>query len=105
MYFIIITLILGNLYIKTPDCKLILLPFLVCSIVLLMKNIFLPINKDKYLKIFNLIYAIGFLMFWFGFLMFLCYTSAVNKQYQLLLFSIPFWLVGLYFFTNKHFII
>ena len=84
MYSIIITLILVNIYIKTPNGKLILLPFLVCSIALLLKNIFLLINKDKYSKLFNKIYAIGFLMFWFGFLIVWCYTSVINKQYSTL---------------------
>lgn len=98
---IMITLILVNIYIKTSNGKLILLPFIVCSIVLLMKNIFLLINKDKYSKIFNKIYAIGFLMFWFGFLMFWCYTSVISKQYSMLLFSIPFWIAGIYFFRKR----
>ena len=101
MYSIIITLILVNIYIKTPNGKLILLPFLVCSIALLLKNIFLLINKDKYSKLFNKIYAIGFLMFWFGFLIFWCYTSVINKQYSMLLFSIPFWIAGIYFFRKR----
>ena len=101
IYSIIIILILFNLYIKLSNEKLMLLPFLVCGGSLLMKNICLLIGKVEYLYIFNKIYIIGFFMFWFGFLIVWCYQSIINDEYLMLLFSIPFWLIGILFVRKK----
>ena len=101
LYSIFITVLLLHFYIKTPNGKLVFIPFLICSISLLIKNIFLILNKDKYAVIFNKIFSIGFLLFWFGFLIFLCYTSVMNKAYSLLLFSIPFWIGGIYIMKKR----
>ena len=101
IYSIIITIILTNIYIKTPNNKLILSLFLICSISLLLKNIFILLNKYKYFKLFNKVYIISFLIFWFGFLMFWCYTCIINKQYLELFFSIPFWGAGIYVIRKR----
>ena len=102
IYSIIITIILIKIYLKTPNNKLILLPFLVCSISLLLKNIFILLNKDKYFKLFNKIYIIGFLIFWFGFLIVWCYTNIINEQYLEMLFSVLFWIAGIYIIRKNY---
>lgn len=93
---IFITLMLFYFYIKTSNGKVILLPFLICSIVMLLKNISLLFNKSKYIDLFNKVFTITFLLFYFSLLIFGCYTSIVNKQYNFLIFSIPFWLVSIF---------
>ena len=91
---VIITFLLLYFYSMTPNGKLVLIPFIICSFSILLKNIFLLTNKEKYVIIFNKIFIIGFLLFWFGFLSFSCYISFINKEYSIILFTIPFWLVG-----------
>lgn len=101
VYSIIVTLLLLYFYVKTSNGKLILIPFLICSTSLLIKNVLLLLNKNKCVVILNKIFTIGFLLFWFGFLMFWCYASVNNKEYSLLLFSIPFWISGIYVIKKR----
>ncbi len=93
---IFITLLLLYFYINTSTGKVILLPFLICSIAVLLKNISMLFNKSKYIDLFNKVFTFSFLLFWFGILIFWCYTNIVNKQYNSLIFSIPFWLVSIF---------
>ena len=101
IYSIIASIILINIYIKTPNGKLILFPFMICSFALTIKYIFMLFDKDKYAKIFNKIYSFGFLLFMFGFLIFWCYKGIVDKQYSMLVFSIPFWIAGVYIIIKR----
>lgn len=101
IYSIIASIILINIYIKTPNGKLILFPFMICSFALTIKYIFMLFDKDKYAKIFNKIYSFGFLLFMFGFLIFWCYRGIVDKQYSMLVFSIPFWIAGVYIIIKR----
>lgn len=101
IYSLITTIVLFNIYLKTPNGKLILFPFVVCSVALTIKNLFLLFNKNKYSEIFNKIYSIGFLLFLFVFLIFWCYTSIINNQYSMLLFLIPFWIAGVYIIRKR----
>ncbi|MBQ2938581.1 MAG: hypothetical protein IJE05_06915 [Clostridia bacterium] len=101
IYSIIASVILTNMYIKTPNGKLILFPFMICSFALTIKYIFMLFDKDKYARIFNKIYTIGFLLFMFGFLIFWCYKGIVDKQYSMLIFSIPFWIAGIYIIRKR----
>lgn len=91
-----IILILFYFYINTSNGKIVLLPFLICSIANLLKNISLLFNKSKYIDLFNKVFTLSFLLFWFETLIFWCYTSIINKQYNSLIFSIPFWLVSIF---------
>lgn len=97
----LITLVLVILFFNTSNGKLILIPFIICSIALLLKDLFIIFNKEKYLKIFDKLYIIGFFIFWFGFLIYFDYLCFIDKNYQLLIFSIPFWLVGIFFIKKK----
>ena len=92
---ILFILILIYLYVKTPNGKIILIPFLVCGTAVVLKNVFLLMAKKNYVRIFNKIYLVGFMLFWFGFLIYFSYISIINKEYSLVLFSIPFWIVGI----------
>ncbi len=77
--------------------KFIIAPFIICVVLSLGKNIFLIFDKDKYVNIFNKLYAIVFLLFAFCFLIFWSYTVIKNNNYLTLLFTIPFWLMLIYF--------
>lgn len=76
--------------------RIIILPFIIACLLSVVKNICLYANKPNYANIFNKLYTISFIIFWFGFLIFICYLSFKSNNYLLLIFSIPFWLVGIY---------
>lgn len=95
---IIVAGILFSMIIKTSDIKskIIMIPFIICSLASIGKNIFLIIEKKKYADIFSKLFIIGFLFFWFGFLVTWCYLNIKDANYLALLFSLPFWIVGIY---------
>lgn len=101
IYSIIASLILTNIYIKTPNGKLIMLPFMICSYALTIKYIFLLFDKNKYARLFNKVYSIGFLLFMFGFLIYWCYRCIIDKEDSMLLFSVLFWFMGIYIIKKK----
>ena len=80
-----------------------MIPFLICSFANLGKNISLLMNKKNNVSFFNILYRLSFLLYWFGFLIYWCYTNIINKDYSLLLFSLPFWGIGVYM-LYKHFL-
>lgn len=94
--------ILIYLYIKVPNAKIIVVPFLICGFAMIGKNISLLMEKRKYAKLFDKLFILSFLVFCFVFLIYWCYTSIISKDYILLLFSIPFWIIGIVI-TRKEF--
>ena len=64
--------------------RLMIAPFLVCSICYTLEGIFELLNKDKLVNIFKQIFKISFFVFYFGFLSYIVYYSFVNKTYGLL---------------------
>lgn len=97
IWILFMILFLLNALLKTPHFlnRIIILPFLLCSIMELVKIVFLFFNKPDVAKLFHKLYIIIFLCYWFGFLGYWCYASFQNQNYLSLLFSIPFWLVGI----------
>lgn len=83
--------------------KFMVIPFIICLIISITKNICLLVGKDKYANIFNKLYAIVFLLFAFSFLIFWCYTVIKNNNYIALIFTIPFWILGIYFIRKYFF--
>ena len=69
---IIINIILFILFNSMKDLtsKIVLIPFLICSIAILYSTLASILNKDIIVKLMKKIYVIGFLMFWIGFLIF-----------------------------------
>lgn len=54
-------------------------------------------NKGETLKIiFSYVPIIAFLLFWFGFLTVMCYICIGDNQWEMVIFTIPFWLAGIY---------
>lgn len=98
---LIITILLIYFFIKTPSNKIIFIPFLICGIVSIFKSIFLIIGNPTLIILCNKLYIISFLLFWFGFLIYWCYQCFIIQEYLSLLFSIPFWLVGINIIKTK----
>ena len=82
--------------------KFIITPFIICLFLSFGKNLCLILCKNKYANIFNKLYVIVFLLFAFCFLIFWSYTIIKNNNYITLLFTVPFWLMEIYF-TRKYF--
>lgn len=83
--------------------RIILIPFLIASLAILGKLCSLYFKNINWTIFFHKLYTIGFLIFWVGFLIVADYISINNKQYDMIIFSIPFWIVGIYF-AYKNFI-
>ena len=89
--------------IKTTSPKIIFVPFLICSISMAGKILSLIFNREKIAIIFNKLFIAGFFLFWFGFLIFACYITVRDKNYVFTVFTLPFWLSGIYFMRKKLF--
>lgn len=86
---------------KTPSPKIVLLPFLICALSMAGQSTAQLLGKDKLAAVFHKCFAAGFLLFWFGFLAVAGYISVRDKQYGLLLFLVPFFLIGIFVTKNK----
>ena len=98
---LVATVLLLYFMIKSPSPKLIFIPFLICSFSMAGKSIARILNKQKMEYIFGKIFVLGFLVFFIGFLVLAGYISIRDKNYSLLIFSIPFWIVGIFLFKNR----
>lgn len=89
-------MLLVYFWVKIPNGKIILIPFVFCTLSQVFKYLFLLLKKDKYIRCCNIIFAINFFLFWFGFLIYGTYIIICEKEYLMLLFTIPLWVVGIY---------
>ena len=100
---VIATILLIYFMIKTPSPKIIFIPFLLCGISMMGKSISLMMEKKKYVNIFDKSFIVGFLLFWFGFIIMWCYISFKQGNPLQTIFSIPFWIAGIYIVKKKLF--
>lgn len=76
--------------------RLFFLPFLMCGLSLLGELLANTFNKQQLSHIFKKTYILSFLSYWFLILIIGCFISIKDKNYISLLFTIPFWLVGIW---------
>jgi len=102
---IIVSIFLGYILITTNDLftKIIIIPFLFFRISFFIKNLCLMFNKKQLAKLFSKINVIAFLVYFFSFMIVWCFTSIKNGDYLQILFSIPFWLIGIYILKKTFF--
>lgn len=100
---IFITALLVYFMIKTTSPKIIFVPFLICSLSMAGKSLGIILNKEKIAVLFDKLFKAGFFLFWFGFLAVADYISVRDKNYVLTVFTLPFWLIGIYFLKRKLF--
>ena len=90
---------------KDITSKLMFLPLLICGSLAFWHNICDVFENVKLRDFLYKLYALFFFLFWFGMLFTGVYTSIVNKEYGMIIFIIPFILVGIRFvkkiFINK----
>lgn len=67
------------------------------------KSLGIILNKEKIAVLFDKLFKAGFFLFWFGFLAVADYISVRDKNYVLTVFTLPFWLIGIYFLKRKLF--
>ncbi len=86
--------------------KLIISPFLICSIAIFFENLFLLFHKEKISNVFKYIFRISFFVYVFGLLLYAIYYAIVKKSYSFLII-IGIFMIGVIrffkmaFFKNK----
>lgn len=86
---------------KTTSPKIIFVPFLICGLSLAGKSFGQFMGREKWVTVFHKLFILGFLLFWFGFLAVAVFLSIRDKSYGMLLFTLPFWVVGFFITKNK----
>ncbi len=82
--------------------KLMILPFLVCTIAMFFKSLFEIFEKPKLVSICQFVFRISFFVYAIGFLLYTTYYSIVHKTYSLL-FIVLLFVVFLIPFIRKSF--
>ncbi len=86
---------------KTTSHKIIFVPFLFCSFTSAGKYLGVILNKIRAAEIFDKLFKVSFFVFWFGFLIFAAFISIRDKNYSMLIFTLPFFAAGIYFVVKK----
>ena len=81
--------------------KIIILPFLICTLAFLGENIGLLLNKEKITKGCQIIFRISLFIYILGILIYTIYWAFKNKSYSLLIIVALFGLFGLNFFKKR----
>ena len=102
---ILVAVVLLKVLFSTNDypTKIIVLPFIFFALGLGLKNVFILLKKESLAVKFSKIYVVAFLVYWFGFLIYWDYISFMDGKYMQILFSVPFWLGGVYFSYKRFF--
>lgn len=95
------TALLTYFMLKATSNKIIFVPFLVCSISMVGQSISLLLGNQKLAKVFSYVFKGAFFLFWFSFLVGASYIALRDNNLQMLVFSLPFWLIGLYFLKSQ----
>lgn len=83
--------------------RIMISPFIICSIAIFCENIFLLFNKEKIANVFQYIFRISFFTYLFGFLTYAFYYSIINKSYDLIIIIVIFLIFGIYFLKKIFF--
>lgn len=95
------TILLFYFMIKTPSSKVIFIPFLICGIALAGKYLALYLGKSRLAVKLSKLFTVGFLLFWFGFLIAMLFLCVRDANYGTLWFALPFWLAGTYIIQKR----
>ena len=102
---IAVTGILIAVLFKTNDLitRIIVIPFLIFAIAMGITNVLTLMGKKILAVKISKVYVVAFLIYWFGFLIYWDYASFADGNYKNILFSVPFWLGGIYFAYKRLF--
>ena len=77
--------------------RVVICPFLICSVMIFFEDLFLLLNKENISNIFKYIFRVVFLVYILGFSIYIIYYSIVNKSYSLIvyicIFLVLFWIM------------
>ncbi len=103
-----IFLIFGNglmmyMFLNAGDfvTRIVMLPFLVCLVTYLLEVVFMLLKNDNAVKICRKIFFISLFIYISGFFVFWIVYNIINKEYVLVLFSIPFILLCVKVVRNR----
>ena len=96
---IAVTGILLKVLFNTNDLmtRIVVIPFLVFAVAIGMKNVLIIMNQKALAIKVSKVYVVAFLIYWFGVLIYWDYFSFMDGNYMKILYSVPFWLGGIYF--------
>lgn len=95
--------LLVYIMLNTTSPKIVFVPFLVCSISMVMKTVGQIFEKERMILFFDKLFKAGFFLYGFGFLVFADYIALKNKQYDMLVYSLLFWAAGIFIFKRVFF--
>ena len=77
--------------------RIVVIPFLVFAVALRLKNVLIIMNQKALASKVSKVFVVAFLIYWFGFLIYWDYSNFMDGKYMKILYSVPFWLGGIYF--------
>ena len=97
--------ILIKVLLNTDDLmtRIIAIPFLVFAVAMGITNILVVMGKKTLAVKMSKVYVVAFLIYWFGFLIYWDCASFAEENYMEILYSVPFWLGGIYFTYKRLF--
>ena len=98
---VIALVILVYFVVRTTSPKIIFVPFIICCIASIGKNLGMLFNKKELALFFDKFFKVVFFLSWFTFLIAVCYIAIRDDNYQIILFTLPFWVGGLIFAKRK----
>ncbi len=101
--FVVLVLLTWAFFQNGLLAKIIMIPFLICSLAILMEKIFLLLNKFKLSNVFKYIFRISFFVYIFGFLSYMVYYAITNRSYSILIVVAVFLVFAIYFFKKSFF--
>lgn len=89
------TIILLYFMTKMTNFKIILIPFIICSVAMAGQSIAEMLNQDRAANIFRIIYKNGFFVFWFGLLSVGIIKCIRDREYGMLIYLMFFVVAGI----------
>lgn len=89
---------------KDDLTRIVIIPFAIAGIGLVIKGVIDLVFKNKITNFDNLginIFRVGFLIFWCGFLILFDYLAIKANSFETVIFSLIFWVVGIYIVFKK----
>lgn len=99
----LIVAMLFGFMLKAQSSKIIFVPFIICACAVLSENVALLFENKKAAELFHKLFSVGFLLFFSGFIILALFVSIRDKDNSLLIATLPFLLVGIYFFRKRLF--
>ena len=88
---------------KEPLWLMFIVSFLILTLINILENVFLLLKKRKIANTLNIMFNLTFAIFAIGFLAIWCIIAISQKQYSMLIFAIPFFIIATLIIKSKVF--